>query len=198
MNIFKSLKKGMIDDNPVFIQLVGMCPTLGVTTTAENGLSMGLATMLVLICSNVVISLIKKLIPDEIRIPVFIVVIATFVTATGILLQAYLPDLNEKLGLFIPLIVVNCLILGRAEAFASKNSPGASIIDGVSMGIGFTFALTILGIIRELFGAGTIFGMTILGAFYEPSLVFILPPGAFFVLGLLVAAINKLNKKKAV
>lgn len=197
MNIMKSLKEGIITNNPIFIQLIGMCPTLGVTTNGENGLAMGLATAGVLVCSNLVISLIRKIVPDEIRIPVFIVVIATFVTAVGMLLEAFLPDLNKSLGLFIPLIVVNCLILGRAEAFASKNSPGAAAIDGLSMGLGFTLALTILGSIREILGAGELFGMAIMPASFQPSLMFILPPGAFFVLGLLIAIINKVGNRKA-
>lgn len=197
MNIGKSLKEGIITNNPVFIQLIGMCPTLGVTTSAENGLAMGLATAAVLICSNLVISLIKKIVPDEIRIPVFIVVIATFVTAIGMLLEAYLPELNKSLGLFIPLIVVNCLILGRAEAFASKNTPASAVLDGVSMGLGFTVALTVLGAIREILGAGTLFGKLIMGASFKAPIMFILPPGAFFVLGILVAVINKYNNRKA-
>lgn len=197
MNIMKSLKEGIITNNPIFVQLIGMCPTLGVTTNAMNGLAMGLATALVLVCSNLAISLIKKIVPDEIRIPVFIVVIATFVTAVGMLLAAFLPDLNKSLGLFIPLIVVNCLILGRAEAFASKNTPVSSIFDGIGMGLGFALALTILGSIREILGAGELFGKAIMGASFQPSLVFILPPGAFFVLGALIGIINKVNNSKA-
>lgn len=199
MNVFKSLKTGIIDENPVFIQLIGMCPTLGVTTNAMNGLSMGLATALVLIGSNLAISLTKKVIPDEIRIPAFVVIIATFVTVIGMLLEAYLPEINKTLGLYIPLIVVNCLILARAEAFAFKNNAVDSVFDGLGMGLGFTVGLTILGAIREILGAGQLFGKTILGAAYQPSLIFILPPGAFIVLGLLVAGINKYNisKKKA-
>ena len=197
MNIMKSLKEGIITNNPIFIQLIGMCPTLGVTTNAMNGLAMGLATAAVLICSNLAISLIKKIVPDEIRIPAFVVVIATFVTAVGMLLAAFLPDLNKSLGLFIPLIVVNCLILGRAEAFASKNTPIASAFDGLGMGLGFTLALTILGSIREILGAGQLFGMAIMGASFQPSLVFILPPGAFFVLGALVGIINKVNNRRS-
>ncbi|AFS78014.1 electron transport complex protein, subunit E [Gottschalkia acidurici 9a] len=199
MNIFKILKKGIVNENPVFIQLIGMCPTLGVTTNAINGLSMGLATALVLIGSNIAISLLKKVIPDEIRIPAFIVIIATFVTVIGMLLEAYLPDVNKTLGLYIPLIVVNCLILARAEAFAFKNNVGSSAFDGLGMGLGFTVGLTILGAIREILGAGQLFGKVILGASYQPALIFILPPGAFIVLGLLIAGINKYtnSKKKA-
>ena len=197
MNIIKSLKEGIITNNPIFIQLIGMCPTLGVTTNAMNGLAMGLATAAVLVCSNLAISLIKSIVPAEIRIPVFVVVIATFVTAVGMSLAAFLPDLNKSLGLFIPLIVVNCLILGRAEAFASKNTPVSAIFDGVGMGLGFTLALTILGSIREILGAGQLFGKAIMGASFQPSLVFILPPGAFFVLGILVGIINKVSNSKS-
>ena len=199
MNIFKVVKQGIIDENPTFVQLIGMCPTLGVTTNAINGLSMGLATALVLIGSNLVISLLKKVIPDEIRIPAFVVIISTFVTAIGMLLEAYLPEVNKTLGLYIPLIVVNCLILARAEAFAFKNSPVSSVFDGLGMGLGFTVGLTILGAVREILGSGQIFGKLILGASYQPALIFILPPGAFIVLGLLIAGINKYssNKKKA-
>ncbi len=192
------IKNGLIAENPALIQLIGMCPTLAVTTSAINGLAMGLATTVVLIGSNIVISMIKKIIPDEIRIPSFVVVIATFVTLIGMILKAYLPDLDKTLGIFIPLIVVNCLILGRAEAFASKNSVGDSAIDGLSMGLGFAGALTILGIIREIFGAGSIFGIDIFGAGYQPALILILPPGAFFVLGMLTGIVALLqNRKKA-
>ncbi|MCT4508342.1 MAG: electron transport complex subunit E [Tepidibacter sp.] len=197
MKLGKLLKNGIIKDNPVFVQVLGMCPTLGVTTSAENGLGMGLATTAVLICANLVISLVRKLIPSKIRIPAFIVVIATFVTLVGMLLKAYLPALDKKLGLFIPLIVVNCLILARAESFASKNGPVASIVDGIGMGLGFTASLTLLGIVRELFGNGTIFNQLILGSAYKPALIMILPPGAFLALGLLLAAINKIADKKA-
>ncbi len=197
MNLIKSLKEGIITNNPTFVQLIGMCPTLGVTTNAVNGLAMGLATAAVLVGSNLAISLIKKIVPDEIRIPVFVVVIATFVTAVGMMIEAYQPELNKSLGLFIPLIVVNCLILGRAEAFASKSSAVESIFDGIGMGLGFTLALTILGAIREILGSGALFGKAIMGASFQPSIMFILPPGAFFVLGLLVGIINKVNNVKA-
>lgn len=190
------LKRGLISDNPIFVQLIGMCPTLGVTTSAINGFAMGLMSTLVLIGSNLVISIIKKVIPEKIRIPSFIVVIATFVTLIGMLLKAFLPELDKTLGIFIPLIVVNCLILGRAEAFASKNSPADSIVDGIGMGLGFTVALTILGIVREILGAGSVFGINILGAAYKPALIMILPPGAFFALGLIIGLINVMNKKK--
>lgn len=196
MNILKPLKEGIITNNPTFIQLIGMCPTLGVTTNAINGLAMGLATAAVLVGSNLAISLIKKIVPDEIRIPVFVVVIATFVTAVGMLLEAFQPELNKSLGLFIPLIVVNCLILGRAEAYASKNSAIMSIFDGIGMGLGFTLALTILGAIREILGSGQLFGKLIMGSSFNPSIMFILPPGAFFVLGLLIGIINKVNNMK--
>lgn len=197
MKLGKLLKNGIINENPVFVQVLGMCPTLGVTTSAVNGLGMGLATTAVLICANLAISLLRKLIPSKIRIPAFIVVIATFVTLVGMLLKAYLPALNKQLGLFIPLIVVNCLILARAESFASKNGPVASIVDGLGMGLGFTASLTILGIVREIFGNGTIFGHLVLGSAYKPALIMILPPGAFLALGLLLATINKIADKKA-
>ena len=192
------VKNGLITENPTFVQLIGMCPTLAVTTSAINGLAMGLATTIVLFGSNVVISLIKKIIPDEIRIPAFVVVIASFVTIIGMALKAYLPDLDKTLGIFIPLIVVNCLILARAEAYASKNSVADSAVDGVAMGLGFAGALTILGAIRELFGAGSVFGIEVFGQAYQPALIFILPPGAFFVLGLIIGLITHMsNKKKA-
>ena len=173
--------------------LLGMCPTLATTTSAMNGLSMGLATMFVLICSNIVISMIKNLTPDKVRIPVFVVVIASFVTILQMCLKAYLPEINKSLGLFIPLIVVNCIILGRAEAFACKNGPVASLFDGIGIGLGFTFGLTLLGTVRELFGAGSVFGITLLPETYN-VLLFILPPGAFISLGYLIAIINKLKK----
>lgn len=197
MNLIKHLKEGIITNNPTFVQLIGMCPTLGVTTNAINGLAMGLATAAVLVGSNLAISLIKKIVPDEIRIPVFVVVIATFVTAVGMIIEAYQPELNKSLGLFIPLIVVNCLILGRAEAFASKSSAVESVFDGIGMGLGFTVALTILGSIREILGSGALFGKLIMGASFQPSIMFILPPGAFFVLGLLIGIINKVNNSKS-
>jgi len=197
MKLGKLLKNGIINENPVFVQVLGMCPTLGVTTSAVNGLGMGLATTAVLICANLAISLLRKLIPSKIRIPAFVVVIATFVTLVGMVLKAYAPALDKKLGLFIPLIVVNCLILARAESFASKNGPVASIVDGLGMGLGFTASLTILGLVREIFGNGTIFGHLVLGSAYKPALIMILPPGAFLALGLLLATINKIANKKA-
>ena len=197
MKLAKILKNGLIDENPAFVQVIGMCPTLAVTTSAINGLGMGLSTTIVLICSNIVISLIRKLIPDKIRIPAFIVVIATFVTIVGMLLKAYVPALDAALGLFIPLIVVNCLILARAESFASKNGAVESAVDGVGMGLGFTLALTLLGCVRELLGNGSLFGLSLFGAFFQPVLLFILPPGAFLTLGFLLAGFNKLRSKKA-
>ena len=192
MNNIKVLMNGIIKENPTFVLLLGMCPTLGTTSSALNGMSMGLATMFVLICSNLVISLIKNLIPDMVRIPSFIVVIASFVTLLQMLMQAYLPDIYATLGLFIPLIVVNCIILGRAEAFAAKNGPVASIFDGIGMGLGFTIALTLLGAVREILGTGEIFGLTIMPEEYG-MLVFVLAPGAFIVLGYLIAIVNKLR-----
>lgn len=193
MNYIKILLNGIIKENPTFVLLLGMCPTLATTTSAQNGMSMGLATMFVLICSNIAISLIKNLTPDKVRIPVFVVVIASFVTILQMCLKAYLPEVNKSLGLFIPLIVVNCIILGRAEAFACKNNPMASLFDGVGIGLGFTLALTLLGIVREVFGAGSIFGIVLLPETYN-ILLFILPPGAFITLGFLIAIVNKLKK----
>lgn len=197
MKISKIIKNGLIDENPTFVQVIGMCPTLAVTTSAINGLGMGLSTTAVLVCSNIVIAMMRKIIPSKIRIPAFIVVIATFVTIIGMLLKAYIPSLDASLGLFIPLIVVNCLILGRAESFASKNSTLKSAADGLGMGLGFTLSLTILASIRELLGNGSLFGMNLFGAAYEPVLLFILPPGAFLTLGFLLAGFNKLRNKKA-
>ena len=191
--MLKILLNGIIKENPTFVLLLGMCPTLATTTSAMNGLSMGLATMFVLICSNIVISMIKNLTPDKVRIPVFVVVIASFVTLLQMCLKAYLPEINKSLGLFIPLIVVNCIILGRAEAFACKNGPVASLFDGIGIGLGFTLGLTLLGTVRELFGAGSVFGITLLPETYN-VLLFILPPGAFISLGYLIAIINKLKK----
>ena len=188
----KVLMNGIIKENPTFVLLLGMCPTLGTTSSALNGMSMGLATMFVLICSNLVISLIKNLIPDMVRIPSFIVVIASFVTLLQMLMQAYLPDIYATLGLFIPLIVVNCIILGSAEAFAAKNGPVASIFDGIGMGLGFTIALTLLGAVREILGTGKLFGLTLMPEEYG-MLVFVLAPGAFIVLGYLIAIVNKLR-----
>ncbi len=192
MNQLQNFTKGFIKENPVFILLLGLCPALGVTTSAINGLGMGLATTFVLVMSNLVVSIIKNFIPDKVRIPSFILIIASFVTIVELVMQAYLPGLFDALGLFIPLIVVNCLVLGRSEAFASKNNIGSSIIDGLGMGLGFAFALTLLGAVRELLGAGAIFGFSLIEG--DLMLVFILAPGAFIALGYLVALINKLNK----
>jgi electron transport complex protein RnfE len=194
MSQWKNFTKGFLKENPIFVLLLGMCPTLGTTGSAINGLSMGLATTFVLIMSNLVISLIKNVVPDKVRIPVFVVVIATFVTIVQMLMQAYLPSLYESLGLFIPLIVVNCIVLGRAEAFASKNGVWSSVIDGVGIGLGFAFALTILGSIREFLGSGKLFNLTIYPEQYG-MLIFILAPGAFIALGYLISIINRINKK---
>ena len=194
MNYIKILNNGIVKENPTFVLLLGMCPTLATTTSAINGMSMGLATMAVLICTNFVISCIKSITPDKVRIPVFVVVIAAFVTVLQMVIKAYLPDIDKSLGIFIPLIVVNCIILGRAEAFACKNSPMASIFDGIGIGIGFTMALTLLGAVREIFGAGSCFGTTLLPESTN-ILLFVLPPGAFISLGFLIAIINRLNGK---
>jgi len=197
MNLGKIFKNGIIDENPTFVQVIGMCPTLAVTSSAVNGIGMGLSTAIVLACSNLAISLLRKVIPDKIRIPAFVVVIATFVTIVQMVLKAYVPALDKALGLYIPLIVVNCIILARAESFASKNGPVASAVDGIGMGLGFTIALTILGAVREILGAGSVFGFSLFGASYQPALLFILPPGAFLTLGFLMALFNKVVKKKA-
>ena len=186
--------KGIIKENPTFVLILGMCPTLGTTTSAINGLGMGVATMAVLILSNIFISLIKNLIPDKVRIPAFIVVIASFVTVVDMLMQAYVPSLYASLGVFIPLIVVNCIILGRAEAFASKNGILDSALDGVGIGLGFTLSLTTIGAVREVLGSGEIFGISLGTGDYMP-LVFVLAPGAFLVLGFLMALFNKFLKK---
>ncbi|PKP09648.1 MAG: electron transport complex subunit RsxE [Bacteroidetes bacterium HGW-Bacteroidetes-4] len=193
MNQIKNFTKGLLKENPVFVLLLGMCPTLGVTTTAVNGMGMGLATTFVLVMANIVVSLVKNGIPDKVRIPAFIVIIASFVTVVELTMQAYLPSLFESLGLFIPLIVVNCIVLGRAEAFASKNNVLSSAIDGLGMGLGFTLALTILGAVREFFGSGMVFGFQLFDSNYG-MLVFILAPGAFIALGYLILLVNKLNK----
>ena len=189
-----TILNGILRENPVFALVLGMCPTLATTTSAINGMSMGLATTFVLICSNVVISLLKNLIPDKVRIPAFIVVIATFVTMVQLLMQAYLPAIYEVLGLFIPLIVVNCIVLGRAEAFAAKNTVGLSALDGLGMGLGFSLALTLIGAVRELLGTGCVFGLNLYSETYG-MLIFVLAPGAFIVLGYLMAFVQKLLKK---
>ena len=194
MSNIKILLNGIIKENPTFVLLLGMCPTLATTTSAINGLSMGLATMAVLICTNFVISCIKKITPDMVRIPVFIVVIAAFVTILQMFMSAYAPDsINQALGIYIPLIVVNCIILGRAESFAAKNSPVASLFDGIGVGLGFTLGLTILGCAREILGSGSLFGVTLLPETTN-ILVFILPPGAFLTLGYIIAIFNKVKK----
>ena len=192
MNQVQNFTKGFIKENPVFILLLGLCPTLGVTTSAINGMGMGLATAFVLVMSNLAVSLIKNIIPDKVRIPAFIVIIATFVTIVELTMQAYTPTLFDALGLFIPLIVVNCIVLGRAEAFASKQSIGSSMIDGLGMGLGFTFALTLLGGVRELLGSGAFFGFKFIEG--DLMLVFVLAPGAFIALGYLIALMNKMTK----
>ena len=190
---WNNLTKGFFKENPVFVLLLGCCPTLATTTSAINGLSMGLATTFVLILSNMCISLLKNFIPNKVHIPCYIVVIASFVTVVQLLMQAYLPSIYETLGLFIPLIVVNCIVLGRAEAFASKNGIGASAIDGISMGLGYSMALTILGSIREILGSGSIFGWKFIEG--DAILVFVLAPGAFIALGYLIAIMNRMLKK---
>ena len=196
MNNFKVLMNGIIKENPTFVLLLGMCPTLGTTSSAINGMGMGLATMAVLVCSNIVISCIKNIVPDMVRIPSFIVVIASLVTILQMVMQAFVPGLYATLGLFIPLIVVNCLILGRAEAFAAKNNVLASLCDGVGIGIGFTLALTLLGMVRELLGNGSFFGIQLLPSSMS-MLVFVLAPGAFITLGLLIAIVNKIKSSKS-
>ncbi|MDZ7605283.1 MAG: electron transport complex subunit E [Cyclobacteriaceae bacterium] len=192
MTNLQNITKGFIRENPVFVLLLGMCPTLGVSTSALNGLGMGLATTFVLLMSNVVISLVKNFIPDKVRIPAYIVIIASFVTVVDLSMSAYLQDLHEKLGIFIPLIVVNCIVLGRAEAFASKNNVVSSAFDGFGMGLGFTIALTMLGTIRELLGNLSFFGIKLVET--DGILLFILPPGAFIALGFLIAFVNRLKK----
>ncbi len=195
MNQWKNFSKGFIRENAVFTLFLGLCPTLGVTTTAINGLGMGLATTFVLVMSNLVVSIIKSQIPDKVRIPSFIVIIATFVTVVELVMKAYLPSLFEALGLFIPLIVVNCLVLGRAEAFASRNNLVTSVIDGLGMGLGFAMALTVLGAVREILGSGSFFGLEFIEG--DGLLLFILPPGAFIALGYLIVLANKLKEKTA-
>jgi len=196
MSNWKTFTKGLIKENPILVLLLGCCPTLATTTSAINGMSMGLATTFVLIMSNLVISLLKNFIPDKVRIPCFIVVIASFVTVVQLVMQAYVPDIYETLGLFIPLIVVNCIVLGRAEAFASKNPVWPSILDGAGMGLGFTFALTMLGSIREVLGSGSIFNWRFLPEDANTILIFVLAPGAFIALGYLIAIVNRLKKTK--
>jgi electron transport complex protein RnfE len=195
MNQWKNFSKGFIKENAVFALFLGLCPTLGVTTSAINGLAMGLATTFVLVMSNLVVSLIKNLIPDKVRIPSFIVIIATFVTVVELVMKGYVPSLFDALGLFIPLIVVNCVVLGRAEAFASKNTVWSSLVDGMGMGLGFTMALTVLGAVREILGSGAFFGMKLISG--DALLLFILPPGAFIALGYLIVLANMIKEKNA-
>ena len=197
MNQWKNFTKGLIKDNPVYILLLGLCPALGVTTSAFNGLGMGLATTFVLLGSNIVVSLIKNLIPDKVRIPSFIVIIASFVTIVQLTMEAYMPDLFDSLGLFIPLIVVNCLVMGRAEAFASKKDTLSSMIDALGMGLGFALALTMLGGLREILGAYSIFGIQLIPGVSDGMLVFVLAPGAFIGMGYLIILFNYLKKKTA-
>ena len=194
MNKFDLIKKGLIKDNPTFVLVLGMCPTLGTTTSAFNGMGMGLATLVVLTLSNIVISALARFIPDKVRIPSYIVIISAFVTIIQLLMQAYLPSLYETLGLFIPLIVVNCIVLGRAEAFANKNTVLDSACDGLGIGLGFTLSLTVIGLVREILGSGSLFGWNFLGA--DAILVFVLAPGAFLVLGLLMALFNRLTAER--
>ena len=193
----KIFMNGIIDENPTFRMVLGMCPTLAITTAVSNGIGMGLAVTFVLVFSNLVISLLRKAIPDQIRIPAFIVVIATFVTIVQLVVKAFVPALDAALGVFIPLIVVNCIIFGRAEAFAFKNKPLPSIVDGLGMGIGFTIAITLISAVRELFGAGTLLGVQVMPAGYLPMDLLVKPAGGFIVLGLLLALMNKLLPKKA-
>lgn len=196
-NPVKLIKNGIIDENPTFMQVIGMCPTLAVTSSAINGLGMGLAATAVLICSNIFVSLLRKIIPDTVRIPCFIVVIATFVTIIEFALKAYVPSLYATLGLFIPLIVVNCLILARAEAFASKNGPIASAFDGLGMGLGFTVGLGCIGLVREFIGSGTLFDIAVLPEAFPKTLIFVMAPGAFITLACLMAGLNHIRNKKA-
>lgn len=193
----KQLWNGLWKENPTFVLMLGMCPTLATTTSATNAVGMGLATTVVLLLSNILISMLRRVIPDKVRIPAFIVIIASFVTIVEFLLKAYLPGLNESLGIYIPLIVVNCIILGRAEAFASKNKVLPSVFDGIGMGLGFTFGLTCIGVFRELIGAGEVFGIRVTPDAYEPLAIFVMAPGAFFVLAMLTALQNKLKSKSA-
>ena len=196
-NPVKLIKNGIIDENPTFMQVIGMCPTLAVTSSAINGIGMGLAATAVLICSYIFVSLLRKIIPDTVRIPCFIVVIATFVTIIEFVLKAYVPSLYASLGLFIPLIVVNCLILARAEAFASKNGPVASAFDGLGMGLGFTVGLGAIGLVREFIGSGTLFDIAVLPEAFPKTLIFVMAPGAFITLACLMAVLNSIKNKKA-
>lgn len=191
------LKCGIVTENPTFVQMLGMCPTMAVTTSAVNGLGMGLTTTVILVLSNMMISALRKVIPDKVRIPSYIVIVASFVTIVQFLLQGFVPSLYDSLGIYIPLIVVNCIILGRAESYASKNNVWLSMFDGIGMGFGFTIGLTLIGIFREIFGNGTIFGVRLMPSAYEPVTILILAPGAFFVLACLIAVQNKVRINKA-
>jgi electron transport complex protein RnfE len=196
MSNFKELTKGLLRENPIFVQFLGMCATLAVSTSVINGLGMGLSTMVVLVASNIIISLLRNFIPNKVRIAAYIIVIAGCVTAVEMALKAFLPEISKSLGIFIPLIVVNCIILGRAEAFASKNGVVKSALDGIGMGLGFTLALCILGTIREILGNGTFFGIELFGESFQPATIMILPPGAFIVLGCVLAVINIISARK--
>ncbi|MBE5788451.1 MAG: electron transport complex subunit E [Clostridiales bacterium] len=189
------ITNGLLKENPVLVLMLGMCPALAVSTRALNGIGMGLSTLAVLVLSNLVISLLRKVIPDQVRLPAYIVIVASLVTVTELLIKAYLPSLYESLGIYIPLIVVNCIILGRAEAYANKHTPLLSVMDGIGMGLGFTAALTLAGALRELLGAGTIFGARVMPAGYEPMLIFIQPPGAFMIFALIIAVMNAIGIK---
>lgn len=195
MSIKNDFINGILKENPVLVLMIGLCPTLAVSNTGLNGLGMGIAASFVLVCSNMVVAAVRKYVPDQIRIPIFIIIISTFVTITDYVMQAYYPALYKQLGVFVPLIVVNCIILGRAEAFAYKNSVLSSTMDGLGMGLGFTLVITIIGIIRELFGNGTFFGKVLLGAHFSPALIMILPPGGFITIGLLMAFLNYYQNK---
>lgn len=196
MNNFKELTKGLLKENPIFVQFLGMCATLAVSTSVVNGIGMGLSTTAVLVASNIIISLIRNFIPNKVRIAAYIIVIAGCVTAVEMALNAFAPSVSKSLGIFIPLIVVNCIILGRAEAFASKNGVVKSALDGIGMGLGFTLALCILGTIREILGNGTFLGIQLFGEGFQPATIMILPPGAFIVLGCVLAVINIVSSKK--
>ncbi len=196
MKLSRVFYNGLINENTIFVQAIGLCALLAVTTSATNGLAMGIAVTIVTIGSNIVVSLLRKFIPDKIRIPAFIVVIATFVTMVDLFMKAYAPTIYKALGIFIPLIVVNCMILGRAESFASKNSLLPSIVDGLGMGLGYTIATTLLGVLRELIGAGSLFGISLFGPNFEPAIMFIMPPGSFILLGIMMGIFNYLRRKK--
>lgn len=196
MSYMKEFLKGIVKENPTLVSLLGMCPTLAVTVSASNALGMGAAATFVLVCSNLVISLLKGVIPKQVRLPAYIVIIAGFVTVAGFILQAYLPDIYDALGIFLPLITVNCIILGRAEMFASKNNAAASVCDGLGMGVGFTLAMLAVGSVREILGSGTWFGLDICPDFLEPMALFIYPAGGFFVLGCVIALVNRLSQRE--